>query len=256
MWGLLSFGSIVALGCQTPLPAREPLDPVDPRPKAFIEALEATAASRTSLQGALRLSLDSPDLNFRRPQRLALRRPADLRVEVLGLFGQIAAILVTNGSTYQTFDASRGTVESGEVTPDLLWRTARVALQPGEAVDLLLGAPRPSEEAFFAGAYVDSNGGVSIEFKDERGRLRERFNFTETGELGEFVRFAENGDVAWEASFDDYRDVSGSPFAFDVRLRFPELDARASLRFDHATLDPDLADELFALRMTGQTKSR
>lgn len=253
---LLSLGSIVALGCQTLLPPRERLDAIDPRPGVLIAALEATATARSSLQGALQLSLDAPDLHFRRPQRLALRRPADLRVEVLGLFGQIAAVLVTNGATYQTFDASRGTVESGDVTPDLLWRTARVALQPVEAVDLLLGTPRPSEDAFFDGAFTEPGDGVSLEFRDEQGRLRERLSFDVKGRLCEFVRFAEHGDVAWEAKFDDYREVSGSLFAFEVRLSFPELDARAALRFDHAALDPVLADELFALRMSGLADSR
>lgn len=246
---IVLWASIVALGCQTPLPPREPLDPVDPRPAALITALEKTAAARSSLQGALHLTLDAPDLHFRRPQRLALRRPADLRVEILGLFGQIAAVLVTNGATYQTFDASRGSVESGAVTPDLLWRVARVALQPREAVDLLLGAPLPSAEAFFAGAYSEPGGGVSLDFRDRQGVLRERFGFDLEGQLRQFVRFAENGSVAWEARFDDYRDVSGSPFAFELRLNFPELDARASLRFDHAALEPELGDELFALRV-------
>jgi hypothetical protein len=246
---IVLWASILALGCQTPLPPREPLDPIDPRPAALITALEQTAAARSSLQGALHLSLDAPDLHFRRPQRLALRRPADLRVEILGLFGQIAAVLVTDGTTYQTFDASRGSIESGDVTPDLLWRIARVALQPREAVDLLLGAPRPSAEAFFAGAYSEPGGGVSLEFRDEQGRLRERFGFDVEGQLRDFIRFAHNGAVAWRASFNDYRDVSGSPFAFELRLNFPELDARASLKFDHAALDPELGDELFALRM-------
>jgi len=267
VWVLFCWGSIGALGCQTshssldpPLPLfqqpREPLDAIDPRPNALIEALEATASARSSLQGALQLSLDAPDLQFRRPQRLALRRPADLRVEVLGLFGQIAAVLVTNGTTYQTFDASRGTVESGDVTPDLLWRTARVALQPAEAIDLLLGAPRPSEAATFAGAFSLTKGGVSLDFRDAQGRLREQFSFDVAGRLAEFVRFRENGSVAWTANFADYRDVSGSPFAFDVRLSFPDRDAKASLRFDHAALDPELADELFTLRMTGHADTR
>ena len=243
--------SIFAMGCRTPLPSRVPLDPADPRPLALIAGLEKAAAERSSLTGALRLSLDAPDLNFRRPQRLALRRPSDLRVEVLGLFGQIAAILVTDGVTYQSFDARRGDFESGDVTPDLLWRIARFDMRPQEVVDLLLGAPRPSADAFFAGAYAEPRGGVSVAFRDAEGRLREQFGFDARGQLIEFVRFAGNGDVDWKARFSDYRDVSGSAFAFDVRLHFPAVDARASLRFDHAALDPDLDDELFALRVPG-----
>lgn len=248
--------SILAMGCQTPLPPRVPLDPEDPRPRALIAGLEQLASERSSLTGALRLSLDAPDLSFRRPQRLALRRPSDLRVEVLGLFGQIAAILVTDGTTYQSFDARRGDFESGVVTPDLLWRVARFAMRPKEVVDLLLGAPRPSEGASMAAAYGEPRDGVSVAFRGSAGGLREQFSFDARGQLIEFVRFAHDGKVAWKASFSDYRDVSGSAFAFDVRLSFPAENARASLRFDQASLDPELADDLFALQMPGGDEPR
>ncbi|MCP5042535.1 MAG: hypothetical protein GY944_16030 [bacterium] len=242
--------SILVIGCRTtPEIVREPLDPSDPRPGAWLEALHERAQARSSLRGAVRLSLDAPDLRFRRPQRLALRRPADLRVEILGLFGQIAAVLVTNGNTYQSFDAARGDIETGHVTADLLWRLARVDLQPAEAVDLLLGAPLPSRDAAFAGAFIGSDGSLGLHFRDPSGALRERIEFDAQGRLIQFVRFAPGEEIAWGASFSDYRDVSGETFAFDVRLQFPEVDAEATLRFDHAALGLELADELFALRL-------
>ena len=169
--------------------------------------------------------------------------PEDLRVEILGVFGQIAAILVTDGVTYQSFDAGRGDVERGEVTPDLLWRIARFAMQPQEVVDLLLGTPRPSADASLSDAYGDPGDGVSVDFRGPEGRLREQFGFDARGQLIDFVRFAQDGEVAWKARFSDYRDISGSAFAFEVRLTFPAVDARASLRFDHASLDPELGDE-------------
>ena len=243
--------SIYALGCQTMPAPRIALDPADPRPLAFVKDLAETAAARSTLRGALRLSLDAPDLSFRRPQRLALRRPSDLRVEVLGLFGQIAAILVTDGVTYQRFNASDGSFESGDVTPDLLWRVARFAMQPDELVDLLLGAPRPSPKTSLANAYAEPGDGLSVGYRDADGRLREQFGFDRRGQLIAFTRFSLNGEVDWKANFSDYRDVSGSRFAFDVRLNFPALNARAALRFDHAALDPTLGDEVFALRAPG-----
>lgn len=239
--------SVLLIGCQIPVPTREPLDPIDPRPLALMQAHAQAAAERESLSGAMKLSLDSRDVQFRRPQRLAARRPADLRIEVLGLFGQIATVLVTDGDTFQQMD-SGGEFYSGVVTPDLLWRTARVALAPGEAVDVLLGVPLPSEDASFAGAFIDSLGLLSIEYRDVDGDLRERLSFNAKGQLVEFVRFNNRGRVAWEADFADYRDVSGSQFAFDVRMKFPEVGAKASLKFDHAALGQELPDTLFELR--------
>ena len=162
-------------------------------------------------------------------------------------FGQIAAVLVTDGESYQSIDAD-GNFASGPVAQDLLWRIARVALQPEDAVDLLLGVPIPSDDASFAGGFIDTRGTLSIDFRDENGVLSDRFGFNEAGQLSEFVRFEDDGKIAWEATFSDYREVSGSLFAFEVDLKFPEVHAAASLQFDHASLGPVLADELFVLR--------
>ena len=244
---VLVLAAALLVGCRAPLHTRTPLDPTDIRPLALLQSLVKASTERTSLNAALRMSLDSEDLRFRRPQRLAVRSPSDLRIEVLALFGQIAAVLVTDGESYQSMD-SDGDFESGPVAQDLLWRIARVALQPEDAVDLLLGVPIPSDDASFAGAFIDTRGTLSLDFRDANGVLTDRCGFNEAGQLSEFVRFEDDGKVAWEATFSDYREVSGSPFAFEVDLKFPEVDATASLQFDHAALGAVLADELFVLR--------
>ena len=140
---LLAAAAVVS--CATAPP--EPHDPFeqgrllaadDPRVTALLAGLRTAAAERRSLIASARLSLDAPDLRFRRPQRLAVRRPADLRIEILGLFGQIAAVLVTDGHRYQLWNGSKQAdaksgLEQGEVTRELLWSVARVDLLPAEA---------------------------------------------------------------------------------------------------------------------------
>jgi hypothetical protein len=245
----IAFVSLLGgLACQSTLPPRMPLEPDDPRPAAWLRAHETRADARSSLRGALRLSLDAPDLRFRRPQRLAVRRPADLRLEILGLFGQVAAVLVTDGVTFQSFDAARGAVESGEVTDDLLWRIARVDLLPEEAVELLLGAPMPSHEATVSAAFARPGGGISLDLRDSGGQMRDRIDFDAEGRVVDFIRYDANERVIWHATFADYREHAGDEFAYDVHMRFPEVDAEATLVFDDASLHVDLADELFALR--------
>ncbi len=237
------------LACQTPLPPRTPLEPDDPRPRDWLSAHETRAHARSSLRGALRLSLDAPDLRFRRPQRLAIRRPADLRLEVLGLFGQVAAVLVTDGVTFQSFDAARGATESGVVTDDLLWRIARVDLLPEEAVELLLGAPVPSNGAAVSAAFARPGGGISLDLRDGGGLMRDRIDFDSKGRVVDFIHYAANERIVWHATFADYREHAGDEFAYDVHMRFPEVEAEAKLLFDDASLHVELADELFVLRM-------
>ena len=61
-----------------------------------------------------RVSVEAPDFRFSRPQRLAVREPADLRIETLAMFGQIAAILVTDGAHYQLWSGSIRRHRSGK----------------------------------------------------------------------------------------------------------------------------------------------
>ncbi|MBW2698468.1 MAG: hypothetical protein JRE70_18435, partial [Deltaproteobacteria bacterium] len=131
------------LACRTPMPA-VPLPADDPRPHVLLESLRERAEGRTALRARAKLDLSSPDLRVSRPQRMAVARPLRLRVEVIGLFNQLAAILVTNGHVYQVYDARSAHLEEGIVSEGLLWRVARVDLSPSEAVDILLGAPLPA----------------------------------------------------------------------------------------------------------------
>ena len=250
----LVLASILALGCQTvapPLDGLEPLSLEDPRIDALISAQNERAGARTGLRAALRMALDSPDLQFRRPERIVVRRPAQIRIEILALFGQIGAVLVTDGVRYQRIDVKTGEFESGPVSDDLLWAMARIRLTPREAVSLLLGAPVPSSQLDLREAYALSNGGVAIDYRSDEStrppRTRERFEFDASGKLRRLTHWDGAGRLTWKADFDDYRDVSGSPFAFEVSLRFPDVDARARLQFDSVAFDSELADELFVL---------
>jgi hypothetical protein len=239
--------------CQTlsPRPELEPevaLGASDPRPRAFIGRLTIAAAQRTSLRGALRMSLISPDLNFRRPQRLAVRRSGDMRIEVMGLFGLVAGVLVTDGDRYQRYEALTGSFTSGDITPDLLWRVARMALEPAEATSLLLGVPAPSHGTHLVGAYGNASGQVLIYFRDAAETFQEKFVFDEVGSLVAMSRSRKGGHVVWDARFGDYREVAGEPFAFEVQLHFPEVGAKADLNFDNVRFNDELADGLFVLR--------
>jgi hypothetical protein len=172
-----------------------------------------------------------------------------MRVETLGLFGQIAAVIVTDGSSFAFFEAATGEVESGEVTPHFLWRLARVDLSPGEAVALLLGAPTPHPDLQRAAAQAIEDGGVAVEFRDSAGSLRERYTFDSAGQLRELSTWDADQRPAWQASFSDHRDLDGSRFAYELELVSHRVDARAELRFTDVTLNPKLSDDLFVLNI-------
>jgi len=244
--------------CRTPPAPGVPLPDTDPRPAALLEAWAERTAGRVALRALADLDLDAPDLSFDRPQRLAVARPARLRVEVLGLFDQIAAVVVTDGDTYQVYDARSGQLEEGAVGAHLLWRVARVDLEPAEAVDLVLGMPRPGAALDAGDAQIFEDGAIAFSRVDGHGVVREQYRFDGAGRLAETARFDAAGALLWRARFSDYRAVVGplggeEEFAFEIDLAFPRVEARARLDFAQVVLVDALPDALFALKLPGRT---
>lgn len=237
-------------GCVTPARPPEigvPLPADDPRPEALVSGLAEEAAARRSLRGVVRLSVDAEDASWRTTQRILALRPSRLRVEVMGLFGQVAAVLTTDGHTYQFAEAGRPGVERGRVTPDLLWQIARVDLAPEVAVGLLLGAPLPTDGREVVAARELEDGEIRVRLDDERGRIRQELAFDGAGRLVGVDAWDARGAPSYEARFEEFRDVGGQAFADRVDLRFPRTGARASVRFRGVELNPEIAPRLFFL---------
>jgi hypothetical protein len=243
---------LLLVACQTPGPVERPLPLSDPRIGASLDRLLATAASRRAMRAHARLALDAPDLRFRRPQRLVVELPTSLRVEVLGLFGQVAAILATHEGRYQFFDPAEGALEEGQVSAELLWQLARVDLTPEEAATVLLGAPIPSEGLKPVGAFSVPDGGIAVLLgSHEGGRMSERFEFDALGRLRSATRLASEDSELWSARFDDYREVANEFFAFHLALSFPRVGAKAEIQFKQVELNPDLPADVFVLSVPG-----
>jgi len=250
-----SLGLVSSLACQALLPPR-PYDPFElgtplavdaPAVAARLASLAENTRSHTSLVAAAKLSLAGPDVNLNRPQRLAARRPASLRVEILGLFGQVAAILVTDGQTYQLWDASSAETTSGEVTPYLLWNVAQVDLSPDEAVRLLLGDPTSGRDLDLVAAVALPGGVIALSLREPDGEGSRTVEFDPEGRVTRALRYDPDGTLVWDAAFGDYRDVGQYVLAHDLQIEFPSFDARASFRLDRAELNRPLPDGAFTL---------
>jgi hypothetical protein len=225
-----------------------------------VASLAARGETPAALTARAKLDLDAKDLRFDRPQRMAVARPARLRVEVLGLFDQLAAVVVTNGDLYQVYDARSNDLEEGVVDAHLLWRVARVDLEPAEAVDLMLGTPRPDPTLQVGPARAYPNGEIGLERVDGDGVLREGYRFDAASRVLEAMVYDPSGGLVWRAEFGDYRSIDAPgggqlPFAHDVLLEFPRVEARARLTFKRVTLASELPDTLFALRLPGRSSA-
>lgn len=232
--------------------AGTPIAVDDARVQQRFAELRANAAQRSALRGSAKLSLDSPEIRFSRPQRLVLQAPASLRIEVLGLFDQVAGVVATDGEHFGFVDLVSGRREGGAVDDGLLWRTARVDLTPREAVSLLLGFPPLESDARVVSAVRFGGGGFGarvgsasrdywLEWDEAGGLRRAELKFPSTA--------AGAGAVRWDVRFGDRRLVDGVSFAHSIDLVFPRVDAKVSFEYDAVELEPALSPSIFVLQV-------
>jgi hypothetical protein len=173
-----------------------------------------------------------------------LARPAQLRVEVLGFLDTTLAVLVTDGDEYALLQTRERRFEQGPVYDGFLWDAARLDLSPEEAVEVILGAPRPDLDLARGAAYAVGDR-VRIELVDAAGRVRRVVEFGPNGELRRLVQSGAEGETAWEASFDDYVEIDGSPFARIVAV--DSGSGRAELVLRDVELNPAVSPDIFRL---------
>lgn len=246
---LLVFAILGLSACATPRQVI-PLDAADPRPAAFLEQWDAIARARHALRGRAHLVVDG-DVKVRGNQIVVLERPARLRVEVLGLLNQTAAVIATDGERFEILRTGDRSYDTGVVHPDLLWREAHLALTPREAVELLLGGPTLDPEwepAGAVGTVGDDGEWVRMDLVDANQRIRRRMAFDAAARLREFEVLDGVGDVLWRAQFDDYAPVGAVAFAHSIVLDIAAGNAHVEISLRDVELNPEISPEVFRIR--------
>jgi len=243
---------VSAFACRTVPPIVElPAD--DPRPAALLARWQGEVASRSALRGRARLAVDSEAGRFRGRQIVVvLERPAKLRVEVLGLLNQTAAVIATDGDRFEIFRVGDRSYEAGSVRPDLLWREVRLALAPAEAVAVLLGAPAPGAGLTAANAVRTHEDWIEIDLLDRDGRRRQQASFDANDRLRGFAVFAADGSSRWRAAFDAYAQVGASQLPHSIVLDVAEGGAHAEIDLWDLELNPALPADIFRIRAPTQ----
>jgi hypothetical protein len=241
---------LAGAGCRS-APTRLPLPEGDPRPQALLRAWQESAEARHALRGSARLAVDGNGLAVRSRQILVVERPSRLRVEVQGLLSQTVAVLVTDGPRYQLLRAEDGSLESGEVHPELLWQVASLDLTPEQAIELVLGAPRLDASLSPVRASQIPDGEIAVELGDASGRIRERRSFDARGLLRGVERLDENAEPIWSARFDQYQPLGGVPFAHAIRVEGGRRSMHARLELSGVELNPPLPADIFRLQPPG-----
>jgi hypothetical protein len=235
-------------GCRSLPPSAVPLAHGDPRPGALLSALAARSEALSSLRGLARLAVDGPRGSLRSRQVLIAARPARLRVEVLGFLSQAQALLVTDGASYELWDARERRAERGELRPGLLLEVAGIDLEPEEAVAVLLGTPA-LEALSLAGAAQVGAARVRVQLADAEGRARRVLEFDSDGELRRLAALDGAGGLLWEARYGDLRAAGATRLAHAIELAFPQSEVEARLELSQVETNPWLPLGSFILEL-------
>jgi hypothetical protein len=240
----------LALACAAPRgPRPVPLASGDPRPAALLEGLARAGEARHALRAVARLAVDGPAGGGRAKQILLVERPARLRVEILGLLDQRVAVLTTDGAEYRLYRREDGSLTGGAVHDALLWEVAGLAVTPGDAVRLLLGAPAPPEGARLAGGAQLADGRVRLDLRAPERPGTTRVEFDPAGRLVAWSQLDPDETPLQEARFADYRPLGDDAFPYEVELVDHASGAAAKVRYQSVELNPALDPSLFELRL-------
>lgn len=146
--------------------------------------------------------------------RIMAKSPASFRIEVMGPFGQTAALLSSDGETTWLL-TEKGLEEFRRGDPDVPYELA-----PEDITALLLGSPRAGAEVL-AGADIR---------RDEAGHIVS-------------VSKASPGKGILNVSLEDYKDVSGAHIPHIITIENGKKKIEISYRA--VEIDPDIDDSVF-----------
>jgi hypothetical protein len=201
-----------------------------------LQAHAARVEARRGLRARARIRVDGRGAPAR--QILLAERPARLRLEVLGLLGQRVMILATDGAVFDLYRAEAGTVERGDVTPELLARAAGIPVAPDLAVALLLAAP-PLPGGVPRSASTDAAGSVYVAWRDVE------LGFDAAGELRAFR--SGSGDAVLDVAYDETEGTAGGSFPHVIAIELGEARFRVDIALSDVELNPQLPAALFRI---------
>lgn len=220
-----------------------PLAPATALPAAavLLERLDQSRLAVETMKGLARVEVESPRGSQSFTQVLLLQRPDRIRAEVLGLFGQPALVLVSDGQQMSVALPAAGQYYRGAASADNLLRFTGLPMAPAQLVTLLLGAQQLPP--FTLATVVATAEGVELHLQNQADTQIFRFD-AQQRLLG--ASYWQHGEAWLQLGYDDF-DAAG--IARTRSFVLPRAAFSARLRFSELTINQPLAAERFVLAL-------
>ena len=223
---------------------RPPLVVPEASPDELLGVLAGNAASFTSLKGIARISFhEQGKKNIKGKQILLLEKPNRVRSEILGLFGQSAAVAVVNGESVSVLVPREGVLYQGEASVHNLQRILRIPLKIKDLVNFILYQV-PVIEYQTSSVEVLPGGGFRLLLKGE-GELLEELVFNAEQQLVE-GRFQKGTEEILRLAYGNFSEGK-NPFPHHQILDLPGSGIEARVEFISLETNVELDEKLFRL---------
>lgn len=214
-------GLLACAGCAV---VRRPVFPSRP-PTAYelLATVDARRAATSSLRARSRVRAGLAGAWTR--QALLVRRPAQLRIDVLSPFGLALAIGSTPARLW-VFPPAEGIRFEGAPRPEVMARILGIPVAVEDLVDILLGVPPRRESAGEPSLTVIDDGEIELVLPLAAGY--QSFRFSNGGEELRRVEERRGDGALVRVVFGDYRE--GFPWAVEVEI--PQLGQGVRLAYD------------------------
>jgi len=242
--------SLAAAGCKT-----APACPVQLRTDAA-KALDDHASQQAgwkSIKAEARVTQWGSKGRIRGTVLLFLEQPNRVRFDVMTQLGP-AAVLTSDGETFQLSDLREGTFLHGPTCPENIARLLGISVDARDVLRLLTGDTPMIEAAEQSMECRDGRYVLTLVAADGTTQEiafsvddadREKPVDAQRLTLRRSTERAPNGKTRWEATYDDYIDVEGQAFPTNVRFVDEVNGADTSVRVKSISLNPEIPEGAF-----------
>lgn len=247
---LMFAASVLIAGCALTAPSISTPPPETSKPEfsqvqESIQALIERARRFDSMQAEAVMGYEGGGQRLKIREEIAIKRPANMRVEALTPFG-VGAVVVANGPRLAIYEPSENTFYRGASTANTLSRFARIPLPPTQAINVLMGLLPDDKADFSSPQSVRTEGDLVIATYALPDATVDELGFS-GGELQMVRAGGKSGRPAYEVHYDDYRDIGGLQFAHKLEASFLNTGTHLTVKYSTVVVNPTLDDAQFVL---------
>jgi outer membrane lipoprotein-sorting protein len=244
---------LVSLGaCATRPSSRESVTspPEGIAPETIVAAFEQRWQSAEDLRALARITVTSAQGRYSTRQTFFWRRPALIRLDTVGLFGQPTMTLVADPARASIYYPQQGTLLQGPATAATLARVIGLPLDVEEVPPLLMGSLGPLLAGQVAATYLQTDAGMYLlRFLGPDGKLIQDM-WVEPEQLlpQRALRYTEHGVPAVDITYSDFRHATERfPFPFELVIWVAGVETEVRIQFLTVELNPGLPPSIFQL---------